>query len=809
MEHLPEVSPDLNLIFARIPEFAAERGHEFVLPEHLLYLLLQNNRIKRLLAAVGGDPAAVEYDLEEFFRTKVEAFDNIDHPLESIAFSRIVNNAFARALSSEKEFMDVLDILVSILEQDKTHACYYLRKQGIDRYAVIKEISWGDYGPDNEEEDQLNDLDNEESDEDDADMEEIEFEELDDSEEPEETNNTKGVKLKFLPQFAVNLTETARNGKIDPIIGRKVELSRLMQTLNRRKKNNPVLVGESGVGKTAIVEGFARKIALDDVPEKLRDIDIWALDMGAIIAGTKYRGEFENRLKKVIDEIIKMDNVILFIDEIHTVVGAGAVNTGSLDASNILKPALNAGLIRCIGATTYDDYKNHILKDKAFSRRFQKIDVPEPSEAETVAILNGLKPYYESHYDITFSSQALRTAASLAHKYINDRFLPDKAIDVIDEAGARNTLQDKKRKKIITVRDIERVISQIANIPAAKVSATDMSLLKGLEANLKNDVFGQDEAIHKVAKAIKISRAGIGHKDKPVGSFLFCGPTGCGKTELARQLSSKMAMTFIRFDMSEYSEKHTVSKLIGSPPGYVGFEQSGLLTEALIRTPHCVLLLDEIEKAHEDIYNILLQIMDYGTLTDNNGRKADFRNAVIIMTSNVGARLLDSNIIGFTPSDSSKNDTSKAVEKYFSPEFRNRLDGVVFFNSLTMELMEMIVNKFIRQLAAELKNKNISIELTPHAITWFAENGYDRKMGARPLHRLIKNEIQEKLADEILFGKLESGGHVQVDVKKNNVILDLRSRERKSKAPEKKSARKTKASAKKAKPVKRPTAPIK
>ena len=794
MEHLPEVSPDLNLIFARIPEFASERGHEFVLPEHLLYLLLQNNRIKRLLAAVGGDPAAVEYDLDEFFRTKVEAFDNIDHPLESIAFSRIVNNAFARALSSEKEFMDVLDILVSILEQDKTHACYYLRKQGIDRYAVIKEISWGDYGQENG--DEAENSPNDDPDEDEEEMEEIDFEELEEQDTTEPAEPGKEVKLKFLPQFAVNLTAMARDGKIDPIIGRKVELSRLMQTLNRRKKNNPVLVGESGVGKTAIVEGFARKIAFDDVPDKLQNIDIWALDMGSIIAGTKYRGEFENRLKKVIDEIIKMDNVILFIDEIHTVVGAGAVNTGSLDASNILKPALNAGLIRCIGATTYDDYKNHILKDKAFSRRFQKIDVPEPTEAETVAILNGLKPYYESHYEITFSSQALRTAASLAHKYINDRFLPDKAIDVIDEAGARNSLKGKKRKRTITVRDIELVVSQIANIPAAKVSATDMSLLKGLESNLKSEVFGQDEAIHKVAKAIKVSRAGIGHKDKPVGSFLFCGPTGCGKTELARQLSSKMAMNFIRFDMSEYSEKHTVSKLIGSPPGYVGFEQSGLLTEALIRTPHCILLLDEIEKAHEDIYNILLQIMDYGTLTDNNGRKADFRNAVIIMTSNVGARMLDSNIIGFTPSDSNKNDTSKAVEKYFSPEFRNRLDGVVFFNSLTLELMEMIVDKFIRQLAAELKNKNISIEFTPVAIKWFAENGYDRKMGARPLHRLIKNEIQEKLADEILFGKLESGGHVSIDVDGNTVKLELRSRGEQAKSAATKSpknpARKTK-----------------
>jgi len=497
------------------------------------------------------------------------------------------------------------------------------------------------------------------------------------------------------------------------------------------------------------------------------------LDMGSLVAGTKFRGEFEERLKRVIDDLKKCKKAILFVDEIHVVVGAGAVSAGSLDASNILKPALAAGHIKCIGITTYDDYKNHILKDKAFSRRFQKIDVVEPSEADTIAILNGLKPYYEKHYETKFSEKALTRAVTLSARHINDRFLPDKAIDVIDEAGAKNILLDEKRHDLIDVKAIEAIIAQMANIPPARISDSDNKKLAALEDNLQAVVFGQNEAVNKVSTAVKIARAGIGNKEKPMGSFLFCGPTGCGKTELARQLASTMGISFVRFDMSEYSEKHTVSKLIGSPPGYVGFEQSGLLTEALIRTPHCVILLDEIEKAHADIYNILLQIMDYGTLTDNNGRKADFRNAIVMMTSNVGAKQLDTNIIGFSGNTQSKLATRKEVEKYFSPEFRNRLDSIVYFNALSLDLMKKIVKKFIASLSVELHTRKISLQLTPAAIEWFANQGYDPKMGARPLERIIKKEIQEKLANEILFGKLAKGGKVKVSTKGKALSLKI------------------------------------
>ncbi len=774
---LPEVSGELNEVFQNLQLFVAGKGHEYVLPEHLLYALLQNQRIRLLIENIGAEPQAIEADLDDFFQTRLEHFDHIEQPLESLSFARVVNGALVRAMSSEKGYMDVIDVFVSILEQEKSHAKYFLNKTGIDRYVAIKEISWGDYNPEedfgfDEEGLDVEDLDKYFSDEDEV----IGPAEEEIAEETKEATSEekKKVKLKFLKQYAVNLTEEAKKGKIDPIIGRKTELNRVMQALNRRKKNNPLLVGESGVGKTAIVEGLALKISQGSVPERIKGLEIWGLDMGSIIAGTKFRGEFEERLKKIMTELKQMDNVILFIDEMHTVVGAGAVSSGSLDASNILKPALNSGEIKCIGATTYDDYKNHILKDKAFSRRFQKIDIGEPSESETVAILEGLKPYYESHFGVTFSRKAIETAVTLSNRHINDRFLPDKAIDVIDEAGAKNTLKDGKSKKIITTRDIELVVAEMANIPPAKVSSSDMSLLKNLEETLKKTVFGQNKAVHKVTKSIKISRAGIGNKTKPMGSFLFCGPTGCGKTELAKQLAANLGIQFTRFDMSEYSEKHTVSKLIGSPPGYVGFEQSGLLTEALIKKPHSILLLDEIEKAHSDVYNILLQIMDYGTLTDNNGRKADFKNAIVIMTSNVGARELDVNEIGFSPGDSVESNTNKAVEKFFTPEFRNRLDGIIYFNPLDMDLMKLIVFKFMHQLSVELKIKKVRLTLGDKAADWLAKHGYDKKMGARPLERLIKNEIQEKLADEILFGKLTNGGSVKVDVSKDKLTLDVR-----------------------------------
>ena len=774
MEKMPVPTPELNIVITETVNLAVELKHEIVLPEHLLYVMLKNPKIKNIFENLGADHLKVEECLWSFFRNQVEQVDLKSPPIESVAFSRILNNALGRAGGAEKKQLGIIDIFVAMFEEKQSHAYFFLRKAGIVQYDVIKEITSDDYYRDNGDgSEDFSFMEDMEEDIPDGPFESGTEHEGHGSRKQE--NPEKDPKeLKYLRKYSVNLTEMAAKGRIDPIIGRKAELSRVMQVLCRRKKNNPVLVGEAGVGKTAIIEGLALHIVNDQVPERLHGYSIWALDMGALVAGTKFRGEFEERLKKVVDDLKKAEKSILFVDEIHVVVGAGAVSSGSLDASNILKPALNSGEIKCIGITTYDDYKNHILKDKAFSRRFQKIDVAEPSEHDALAILNGLRPYYEEHYGIKYSLKALEAAVKLSALHINDRFLPDKAIDVIDEAGAGNSLRDAgRRKKQITVREIEAVIAQIAHIPAAKLSSSDNSSLFKLESELKSVIFGQDEAVNKVTTAVKVSRAGIGNKHKPVGSFLFCGPTGCGKTELARQLAEKLAISFIRFDMSEYSEKHTVSKLIGSPPGYVGFEQSGLLTEALLRTPHCVLLLDEIEKAHPDIYNILLQIMDYGTLTDNNGRKADFRHAVIIMTSNVGAKKLDTGLIGFANDSQPELSTQKEVEKYFTPEFRNRLDGTIYFNRLSLELMKQIVDKFIHQLAVELGSRNVKLKLSTQAVEWFAVSGYDSKMGARPLERLIKSRIQEKLADAILFGELKSGGIAAVAVKNDQIVISL------------------------------------
>lgn len=755
---MPEVSPDLNNILVSAGELAAEKGHEYILSEHIFFMLLQDERVIRLLRTLDVDIDFMRRELDRFFKEKVESFDYHSPPIESVAFSRIVSRAFNMALASEKGMVDVFDILVSLFDEKNSTSCYLLHRSGLSRYEVIKEISHGDY-----------EFDSSGSDQDFSGQEFISFEEDDEEDEGESDGTEDNVKTKFLSRFAVNLTQQAAGNRIDPIIGRAHELERLMQTLCRRKKNNPLLVGEAGVGKTAIVEGLALRISQGKVPSKLRNVAIWALDMGSLIAGTKFRGEFEERLKKVIDEVKRLESAVLFIDEIHTVVGAGAVSASSLDASNILKPALNSGEIKCIGTTTYDDYKNHILKDRAFSRRFQKIDVKEPSVDETIAIIYGLRSYYEEHYGVKYSQAALEQAARLAARYMNDRFMPDKAIDVIDEVGARNSLRDRRRKTIITVRDVEAVVAQMANIPPNKVSSSDLTLLGTLEKSLKNVIFGQDEAVEKVVSAIKVSRAGIGNKEKPMGSFLFCGPTGCGKTELARQLARQLGINFIRFDMSEYAEKHTISKLIGSPPGYVGFEQSGLLTEALIKSPHSVVLFDELEKAHADIYNILLQIMDYGTLTDNNGRKADFRNSILIMTSNVGMKSLDANLIGFSEDRQAELRTQKEVEKFFSPEFRNRLDRIVYFHALDFSLMEKIVRKFLTVFEQELVGRKIKLEIADAAVAWFAAKGFDPKMGARPLERLIRQELHEKTAEQILFGKLRNGGVLKVDVK-NDLI---------------------------------------
>ena len=772
MDTMPLPTAELREILSKAANFAVELKHEMLLAEHLLFVMSKDEKIEYLFDSFHLDSGELREKLWQFLDKNIEKIDSNIPPVESVTFNRILHNSLNRAASCEKENVGVIDVFVSLLEEKQSHACYYLQQAGIEHYQVIKEITSDDfYQQDEDDFDEFNIF---------PDFEEMGIEleseeEEDEAEElvPDSEKTIKKPKFKYLRRFSVNLTELAKQGTIDPITGRQNELKRVMQVLCRRKKNNPVLVGEAGVGKTAIVEGLALAISRGEVPVRLKDYDIWGLDMGALVAGTKFRGEFEERLKRVIDDLKKCERTILFVDEIHVVVGAGAVSAGSLDASNILKPALAAGHIKCIGITTYDDYKNHILKDKAFSRRFQKIDVVEPSEDDTIAILKGLKPYYEKHYNVKFSDKALTRAVVLSARHINDRFLPDKAIDVIDEAGAKNVLLGDKCRDLIDVRDIEAVIAQMANIPPARISDSDNKKLAALEDNLRAVVFGQDEAVNKVSTAVKIARAGIGNKEKPMGSFLFCGPTGCGKTELARQLASTMGISFVRFDMSEYSEKHTVSKLIGSPPGYVGFEQSGLLTEALIRTPHCVILLDEIEKAHADIYNILLQIMDYGTLTDNNGRKADFRNAIIIMTSNVGAKQLDSNIIGFSGNTQSKLATQKEVEKYFSPEFRNRLDSIVYFSALSLELMKKIVKKFISLLSLELHTRKISLQLTPAAIEWFANQGYDPKMGARPLERIIKKEIQEKLANEILFGKLTKGGKVKVSTKGKALKLTI------------------------------------
>ncbi len=737
------ISKDLEKALSEAAKEARKRRHEYLCAEHVLYALLDAPKGKDILKNVGADIDSLRGQLEEFFSAELERVpENMDVVIQqTVAFERLMHRALTHVHYAGKKEVEVGDILAAMFDEENSHAAYFLETEGVSRLDVLNYISHGvtkaDFTPQPPA-----------------------------GESEEAAADAKDKKAQDpLKLFAVNLSEKARRDLLDPLVGREVELRRCARILCRRRKNNPVFVGEAGVGKTAIVEGLALKIHLGEVPDALRGIEVFALDMAALLAGTKFRGDFEARLKAVVNRIREMPKSILFIDEIHTVVGAGATTDSTMDASTILKPALASGELRCIGATTFEDYKRSFEKDKALLRRFQKIDVPEPSVEETIHILRGLKERYEEHHGIHFTDGAIRAAAELAAKHINDRFLPDKAIDVIDEAGANVRLMPPPPRKTIRTADIEKIVAEMARIPARSVSSSDKQRLGTMEEELKHVVFGQEDAIHAIATSIKRSRAGLGQPDKPVGCFLFTGPTGVGKTELARQLATILGVQFIRFDMSEYMEKHSVSRFIGAPPGYVGYDQGGQLTDEIRKHPHSVLLLDEIEKAHPDVFNILLQIMDRATLTDNMGKHADFRNVVLIMTSNAGARELAANTIGFSGGrDDTKSKGLKAIERTFSPEFRNRLDAIVTFESLPMPIVLQIVDKFLKQLETKLAERKVTLTVTDAARTWLAQHGYDNKMGARPLGRLIQAEVENRLSDEVLFGKLENGGTVTIDV---------------------------------------------
>ncbi len=719
---------------------AKKRRHEYVCLEHLLYALLQDKDASGAIINCGGDIDRLRKGLEEFFDRQLQSLpEGLDQePQQTLGFHRILQRAVIHAQSAEKKEINGGNLLIAMFREPDSYAVYLLEEQGITRFDVVNYVSHG-------------------------------VSKIAAAEEPEQIQEEQGQEEKSgqrqnpLKAFTIDLVEKARQGNIDPLIGRDDEIERTIHVLCRRRKNNPIYVGDPGVGKTALAEGLALKIHGGEVPEALKTSVIYSLDMGALLAGTKFRGDFEARLKGVLTGLKKHPNSILFIDEIHTIVGAGATSGGSMDASNILKPALASGELRCIGSTTYHDYKSYFERDRALARRFQKIEIPEPSQEEAFKILSGLKPHYEKHHGVHYSTAAVRAAVQLSAKHINDRRLPDKAIDVIDEVGAAvKILPAEKRKKTIGPKDIEKIVAKIAKIPPRSVSTSDKDQLQNLERDLKLVVYGQDAAIEMLASTIKLSRSGLGHPEKPIGCFLFAGPTGVGKTEVAKQLAQVMGIEFIRFDMSEYMEKHTVSRLIGAPPGYVGFDQGGLLTDAVNRNPYAVLLLDEIEKAHPDLFNILLQVMDHAALTDNNGKKADFRNIIMIMTTNAGAREMSGAPLGFG-AQSNAGKGKEAIEKMFSPEFRNRLDASISFNSLSRENIERVVDKFIMELDHQLNERKVFLQLTAGARRWFAERGYDPAFGARPMARLIQNEIKRVLADEILFGRLQNGGKVEVD----------------------------------------------
>ncbi len=735
---------------------AEKKKHEYLTVEHILFAALHDDRGVEIISNCGGNIEHLKSQIENFFEVNIPRLPDTEglHSKPTIAFQRVIQRALIHVQSAEKQEVDAGDLISSIFLEEDSFAVHLLESEGITQLDALNYIS---HGISELRDESGNKGDNED----------------DQTATAAPKKDTESPARDPINQFAVELVDKASQGRIDPLVGRETELKRTIQVLCRRRKNNIIFVGEPGVGKTAIVEGLALNIQQGKVPEALKKTKIFSVDMGALLAGTKYRGDFEARLKATLKHIEKIPDAILFIDEIHTVVGAGATSGGSMDASNILKPLLNSGALRCIGATTYEEYKNHFEKDRALSRRFQKIEIQEPGIDETVLILNGLKNYYGEFHGVTFTQKALKAAAELSAKYINDRFLPDKAIDVIDEAGAALKLDPAyKNKRSIGVADIEKVVSTIARIPSRSISASDMDRLRLLEDELKQAVFGQDDALHTLAAAIKRARAGLGSPESTIGSFLFTGPTGVGKTEASKQLASVLGVQFVRFDMSEYMEKHTVARLIGAPPGYVGFDQGGLLTESIRKHPYSVLLLDEIEKAHPDIFSILLQVMDYATLTDNNGKKADFRNVILIMTSNAGAKDMAKSSIGF--GDRSKDTQSKskeAIDKLFSPEFRNRLDAIISFAHLTPQIMERVVDKFMKELENQLSRKKVSITLSPDARHWLAQKGHDRIYGARPLSRLIQTEIKDILSEEVLFGKLNKGGTVSIGLDEDRLTF--------------------------------------
>ena len=770
---MPAFSRSLEQALHRALAVANDYRHEYATLEHLLLALIDDADASAVMRACDVDLDLLRRQLVEYLENELTSLvvDNGEDARPTTAFQRVIQRAVIHVQTSGREEVTGANVLVAIFAERESHAAWFLQEQDMTRYDAVNYISHGiAKRPGASRPRPVLGVDRSEDEMDIPGLPRMAFEDDDDdddveAEEEEDNAEDRQPKTEALDNWCVNLNDKARAGRIDPLIGREQEVKRTIQVLCRRQKNNPLLVGDPGVGKTAIAEGLAKRITEGEVPDVLADATIFQLDMGVLLAGTRYRGDFEERIKAVIKEIENYPGAILFIDEIHTVIGAGATSGGAMDASNLLKPALAQGSLRCIGSTTYKEYRQHFEKDRALVRRFQKIDINEPSVADTVKILKGLKPYFEKHHNVRYTAEAIRTAVELSARYMSDRKLPDKAIDVIDETGASQMLLPKsKRKQTIGVKDIEATVATMARIPPKSVSRDDAQVLKNLKNQLASVVFGQDAAIEALSSAIKLARAGLREPEKPIGSYLFSGPTGVGKTEVARQLAAALGVELIRFDMSEYMERHSVSRLIGAPPGYVGFDQGGLLTDAIDQHPHAVLLLDEIEKAHPDLFNILLQVMDHGKLTDNNGKQVDFRNVILIMTTNAGAADLAKAAYGFTRSKR-EGDDKEAINRLFTPEFRNRLDAIIPFGHLDMAVVRKIVQKFVIELEAQLAERQVNIELTDAAAGWLAEKGYDDQMGARPLARVIQEHIKKPLAEEVLFGKLAKGGTVRVDLK--------------------------------------------